>query len=167
MLLLLPINQCASFKITERTTPLKKGNKRREGVGKGIREEENRKACRQVQMKTKEDKSEHQLLYQGRWWLLKRLMKEAQEIDQRREAKYCVGTITPSHVSAHTHTHTHTQSKTTDHPNITGFILHIWQPWLVSLACLFSLRSAWKGSPREAEGEEERGKQLFKREFSD
>lgn len=89
----------------------------------GIREEENRKARRQVQMKTKQDKSEHQLLYQGRWWLLKRLMKEAQEIDQRREAKYCVGTITPSHVSAHTHTHT--LSKTTDHPNITCFILHI------------------------------------------
>lgn len=101
MLLLLPINQCASFKITERSTPLKKGNKGRERVG--IREEENRKARRQVQMKTKQDKSEHQLLYQGRWWLLKRLMKEAQEIDQRREAKYCVGTITPSHVSAHTH----------------------------------------------------------------
>ena len=81
-------------------------------------------------MKTKQDKSEHQLLYQGRRWLLKRLMKEAQEIDQRREAKYCVGT-TPSHVSAcarahtHTHTHTHTLSKTTDRPNITGFILHI------------------------------------------
>ena len=165
MLLLLPINQCASFKITERSTPLKKGNKGRERVG--IREEENRKARRQVQMKTKQDKSEHQLLYQGRWWLLKRLMKEAQEIDQRREAKYCVGTITPSHVSAHTHTHTHTLSKTTDHPNITCFILHIWQPWLVSLACLFCLSSAWKGSPREAEGEEERGKQLFKREFSD
>ena len=125
MLLLLPINQCASFKITERSTPLKKGNKGRERVG--IREEENRKARRQVQMKTKQDKSEHQLLYQGRWWLLKRLMKEAQEIDQRREAKYCVGTITASHVSArtHTHTHTHTLSKTTDHPNITCFILHI------------------------------------------
>lgn len=74
-------------------------------MGKGIRDEESRKAGRQIQMKTKQDKSEHQLLYQGRWWLLKRLVKEAQEIDQRREAKYCVGTTTASHVSTHTHTH--------------------------------------------------------------
>ena len=55
-------------------------------------------------------------------------MKEAQEIDQRREAKHCVGT-TASHVSAHAHT----QSKTTDHPNVTGFIFTSDSPGLFHL----------------------------------